>query len=67
MLDDTCAEGFLPVRALGDEWFAFHEEHMRLVGESTGRSWRIGQRVAVKVDGVEIARGRIDLVLAARP
>ncbi len=68
MLDDTCAEGFLPVRALGEEWFAYDAERMRLVGESTGRMWRVGQRVAVEVADVDVARGRIDLSLAgARP
>ena len=64
MLDDTCAEGFLPVRGLGEEWFAYDAEHMSLVGESTGRTWRVGQRVAVEVADVDVARGRIDFVLA---
>ena len=64
MLDDTCAEGFLPVRALGEEWFAYDAERMSLVGESTGRVWRVGQRVAVEVADVDVARGRIDFSLA---
>lgn len=64
MIDKTCAEGFLPVRSLGEEWFAFDSERLRLVGESTGRVWRIGKRVAVQVAEVDVARGRIDLALA---
>lgn len=66
MLDDTCAEGFVPVRALGDEWYSYSEEHLRLTGESTGRVWRLGQRIAVEVAGTDVARGRIDFVLAGR-
>lgn len=63
-LDETCAEGFLPVRSLGEEWFAYDAEHMSLVGESSGRTWRVGQRIAVEVVDVEVARGRIDLAIA---
>lgn len=64
MLDDTCAEGLLPTRCLGEEWFTFDEERLALVGESTGRSWRLGQRVAVEVTGANPSRGQIDFALA---
>ena len=64
MLDETCAEGILPVRALGDEWFVHDEARLRLVGESTGRAWRVGQRVAVRVAELDVPRGRIEFVLA---
>lgn len=66
MLDDTCAEGFLPVRALGDEWFVFDEDRLSLTSESSGRSWRVGQRVAVEIHDVDIPKGHIDVVLAGR-
>lgn len=63
-LDDTCAEGLLPVRALGDEWFAYDERLLSLTGEESGKKWRPGQRVAVTVTGTDPARGRIDFALA---
>lgn len=66
MLDDTCAEGLLPVRALGEEWFTFDEKRMTLTGDSTGRVWRLGQRVAVCVESASPARGQIDFALAQR-
>ena len=66
MLDDTCAEGLLPVRALGEEWFSFDEGRMRLIGEESGRSYTLGQRVAVEVVGANPARGQIDFALAGR-
>lgn len=62
MLDETHAEGFLPVRALGEEWYAYDAQRLCLKGESTGRTWRVGQRVAVVVHEVDIPKGRIDLV-----
>ncbi len=64
MLDDTCVQGFVPVRALGDEWFSFDQKRLCLTGESSGRTWRVGQRIAVCVAEVDIPKGRIDFVLA---
>ena len=66
-LDETCAEGLLPVRALGHEWYSYDEDRMALVGESTGTVWRLGQRVEVEVAGVDVARGQIDFRLPERP
>ena len=66
MLDDTCAEGLLPTRALGEEWFTYDETRQALVGESSGRTYRLGQRVAVEVTGTNPERGQIDFALAGQ-
>ncbi len=63
-LDETCAEGLLPIRALGEEWFAYDEGRMCLTGEASGTVWRLGQRVAVTVAGCTPERGQIDFSLA---
>ena len=64
MLDETCAEGLLPTRALGEEWFAYDATRMMLMGESSGRTWRLGQRVAVEVVAANPEKGQIDFALA---
>jgi ribonuclease R len=64
MLDDSCAEGLVPTRALGEEWFTYDAERMTLTGEESGRSFGLGQRVAVEVTGANPARGQIDFALA---
>lgn len=64
MLDDTCAEGLLPTRALGEEWFTYDDTRLALIGEESGRTYRLGQRVAVKVVETNPARGQIDFALA---
>lgn len=63
-LDETCAEGLLPTRSLGDEWFAYDEGTMCLTGESSGKTWRLGQRVAVTIAGCKPERGQIDFTPA---
>ena len=60
MLDDTGVEGLVPVRSLGDDWYAYDADRMTLTGTSNGRVWRVGQRVAVEVRGADPARGHID-------
>ena len=64
-LDDTRAEGLVPIRALGEEWFAYDEKALSLTGEASGKSWHLGQRVAVTVSGCTPERGQIDFVPAA--
>ncbi len=62
-LDETCADGLIPVRGLGREWFDYDEKRMRLTGESTGEVWSLGRRVVVEVAAVDVPRGRIDFRL----
>lgn len=44
---ESTAEGFVPIRTLGAEYFAFDPARYTLTGEDTGRSYRLGQRIAV--------------------
>lgn len=41
------AEGLVPIRSLGDEYFRFDETRFTLTGESTHASYRLGQRLEV--------------------
>jgi ribonuclease R len=58
-------EGMLPVRRLGGDWWELNEEGTMLRGERTGSTLRIGDPVSVRVDRVDTARGRVDLVPAS--
>jgi exoribonuclease R len=46
------------------DWWELNEQGTMLVGEHTGRALRLGDTVPVRVDGVDTARGRVDLVPA---
>ncbi len=54
-------EGFLPARRVRGDYFDLNELETALVGRRTGRTIRLGDPVAVRVDGVEAPRGRVDL------
>jgi ribonuclease R len=55
-------EGFLSSRRLGGERFEVSEHETALIGEATGRRYRLGDAVTVKVERVDRLRGKVDLV-----
>jgi len=57
-------EGFLSSRRLGGERFEVSEHAAALVGETSGRRYRLGDAVTVKVERVDRLRGKVDLVPA---
>jgi ribonuclease R len=48
-LDDTGADGFVPARTVGEEFFRYHEDRHALVGDRSGTTHRLGDRVAVRL------------------
>jgi ribonuclease R len=48
-LRDTGADGFIPISSLGAEYFRHDETRHALVGERTGRSFRLGDDVRVRL------------------
>lgn len=61
---DCTAEGVLPVRSLGDEYFEYDAMRVSLTGQETMRSYRLGQRVAVRIKSVDPQAGRLEFELA---
>lgn len=48
-LDETGADGLVPMRALGTEYFKFDHESNTLIGSDTGMTIGLGQRVVVRL------------------
>ncbi|HHY71110.1 MAG TPA: ribonuclease R, partial [Thermoanaerobacterales bacterium] len=61
---DNTIEGLIHVSNIEDDYYHFIEKTMTLRGERTGRVFRIGDIVKVKVYKVNIAEKQIDFVLA---
>lgn len=62
-LDETGADGLVPIRAIGDEYFRHDPEAQMLEGERTGFRIVLGQRVKVKLAEAEPVTGGIALEL----
>jgi len=60
-LDNMPVEGMVRVETLGRDYYVFDEERQELRGEHTGETFRLGQRVTVKLTGVHVGRLEIDL------
>ncbi len=63
-LDDIYIEGLVHVSELGDDYFHFEAAKHQLVGERTGKRFRLGDRIRVKVVRVNLDTARIDFVPA---
>ncbi|PIW25738.1 MAG: ribonuclease R [Rhodospirillales bacterium CG15_BIG_FIL_POST_REV_8_21_14_020_66_15] len=48
-LDDTGADGLIPIRSLPDDYYIHDEAHNRLRGRSTGRTYVLGEAVEVRL------------------
>lgn len=60
-------DGLVRIEDLGDDYFEFDEEKLRLVGKKSGISYEIGDPVKIVVAKADIEQGQIDLVLAEQP
>lgn len=60
---DNTIEGLVHVSNMEDDYYQFNEKNMTLIGERTGKTFRIGDVVKVKVDHVNITERQIDFVL----
>ncbi len=60
-LDGMPVEGMVRVETLGRDYYIYDEERQELRGEHSGETFRLGQRVTVKLTGVHVGRLEIDL------
>ena len=64
-LDDIFVEGLVHVSELGSDYFKFDATKHLMLGERTGRRYRLGDRVRVRVVRVDLDTARIEFKLAA--
>ncbi len=57
-------EGMVRMTELGDDYYIFDEAHYQLVGERTGKTFKLGQKVTVEVAKVDVQAKNIDFWLA---
>lgn len=62
-LDDLYVEGLVHISELGKDYYHFEASKHQLLGERTGKSYRLGDRVQVRVVKVDMESTKIDFVL----
>lgn len=58
-LDNTC-EGLVRLADMDDDYYIFDQENYLLYGESSGREFRLGQKVRIKVVGADRLEKTVD-------
>jgi ribonuclease R len=48
-LDDTGADGFVPARTIGADYFRYHEDRHAMIGARSGETYRLGDAVTVRL------------------
>ncbi|SNR71656.1 RNAse R [Methylobacillus rhizosphaerae] len=65
-LDGVYVEGLLHVTELGNDYFNYDKVRHEMLGERTGVRYRLGDRLRVKVNRVDLETSRVDFSLVAR-
>ena len=63
-LTEVMAEGMVRLSTLTDDYYALFPERQELLGQRTGRRFRLGQTVRVELTDVHLGRLEVNLKLA---
>lgn len=61
---ETKAEGMVHVRDIPNDFYFFEQKHYRITGKTTGRSYRLGDIVRVRIASVDLKKKLIGMKLA---
>lgn len=56
-------EGMVRIGSMGDDYYILDEQNYRMVGRSTGKTYRLGDQVTIRVTGADLETGNVDFVL----
>ena len=66
-LDETGADGLIPVSSLGDEYFVHDDRAHALVGQRSGRRWPLGKTVEARLVEATPVTGGLVLEMLSEP
>jgi ribonuclease R len=61
-LEEVFADALVHIKELLDDYYEFDERRHRLVGERTGRVWRLGDRIKVKLVRVDLDSFQVEVI-----
>ncbi len=62
---ETKCEGLVKVRDLDDDFYMFNEKKLELIGQKKKKKYTLGDKVKMKVKGVDLERKTIDYILVS--
>jgi len=62
-LKEFYVDGLVHITSLGQDYYRFDSEKRQLIGENSGKKYKIGQSLEVQVSRVDMEQGRIDFAL----
>lgn len=62
-LQESGADGFVPISTIGEDFYEYEEAHHRLVGRTTGETFRLGDAVSVRLVEAQPYAGSLRLEL----
>lgn len=62
---ETKCEGMIRMADMTDDFYEFDEKNYRIIGRKAGKTFRLGDKIHVRVKKTDIDRRLIDLVFAA--
>jgi len=66
-LDETGADGLIPARGLGHEYFHFNEKARALIGVESGDTYRFGRAIKVRLEEVTPITGGLVFDMISKP
>jgi len=62
-LEEFYVDGLIHITSLGQDYYRFNPDLRQLVGEKSGKVYKTGDRIEIKVARVDMDQGRIDFSL----
>ena len=62
-IEPTGIEGMVPLREIRSDFFVFDEENYRIIGRRTGRQYRLGDKVRIRVKATNLDQKLLDYEL----
>ena len=63
-LTETKCEGMVSVKSLVDDFYYYDEDNYRYIGQHTGKIYRLGDNVRIRVKDIDLAKKQMNFVFA---
>lgn len=63
LLDDNYCEGMVSLKTLADDIYYLDDENYQVVGRSSKQTYKLGDKVRIKVTQVDLSKKRMDFVM----